>query len=290
MSELPKVAGQSVPGQPGDLARLEACSPGTESGACVFPEPRTRPYEMDAASISQSNRRAGEECPPEWWDLSEAPGRRLSRTVRGHRCDSQRVPSRDHEEETQPMALSQSALSELLDAIRAGGSVDVMREAMTFVLQELIELEAGQAIGADRCERTDERTIHRNGSRGRLLSTKAGDVELRIPKFRAARSSRRSSSRGGGSTGPSGRSSWRPTSTAFPGARSTISWPPWASMPGSARARSRGSAPSSTRSWRPSATARWLTRSSRTCSSTRRTSRPTRVPRSCPRRSSSPRG
>ena len=82
------------------------------------------------------------------------------------------------------MALSQSALSELLDAIRAGGSLDVMREAMTFVLQELIELEAAQAIGADRYERTDERTTHRNGSRGRLLSTKAGDVELRIPKLR----------------------------------------------------------------------------------------------------------
>jgi putative transposase len=83
------------------------------------------------------------------------------------------------------MALSQSALSELLDAVRAGGSVDVMREAMTLVLQELIELEADQAIGAARYERTDERTTHRNGSRSRLLSTKAGDVELRIPKLRS---------------------------------------------------------------------------------------------------------
>ncbi len=82
------------------------------------------------------------------------------------------------------MALSQSALSELLDAIRAGGSEDVLREAMTLVLQELIELEAAQAIGAARYERTDERTTHRNGSRSRLLSTKAGDVELRIPKLR----------------------------------------------------------------------------------------------------------
>ncbi|MDA8203668.1 MAG: IS256 family transposase [Chloroflexi bacterium] len=82
------------------------------------------------------------------------------------------------------MALSQSALSELLDAIRAGGSVDVMREAMTLVLQELIELEAARAIGAGRYERTDERTTHRNGSRSRLLSTKAGDLDLRIPKFR----------------------------------------------------------------------------------------------------------
>jgi len=83
------------------------------------------------------------------------------------------------------MALSQSALSELLDAIRAGGSVDVMRDAMTLVLQELIELEAAQTIGAARYERTDERTTHRNGSRSRLLSTKAGDVELRIPKLRS---------------------------------------------------------------------------------------------------------
>ena len=43
------------------------------------------------------------------------------------------------------MALSQSALSELLGAIRAGGSDDVLREAMTLVLQELIELEAARS-------------------------------------------------------------------------------------------------------------------------------------------------
>jgi putative transposase len=83
------------------------------------------------------------------------------------------------------MALSQSALSELLDAIRAGGSEDVLRDALRHVLQELIELEAAQAIGAARYERTETRTTHRNGSRTRLLSTKAGDVELHIPKFRA---------------------------------------------------------------------------------------------------------
>lgn len=82
------------------------------------------------------------------------------------------------------MALSQSALSELLDAIRAGDGTDVLRDAITLVLQELIELEAAQAIGAARYERTDERTTQRNGSRTRLLSTKAGDVDLHIPKFR----------------------------------------------------------------------------------------------------------
>ena len=82
------------------------------------------------------------------------------------------------------MALNQSALMELLDALRAGGDIDFMRDAMQLVLQELIELEATQVIGAARYERADGRTTHRNGSRSRLLSTKAGDVELAIPKLR----------------------------------------------------------------------------------------------------------
>jgi len=82
------------------------------------------------------------------------------------------------------MALSQSALSELLEAIRAGDGTDTLREAMRLVLQELIELEASQVIGAARYERSEDRMTHRNGSRSRLLSTKAGDVELHIPKLR----------------------------------------------------------------------------------------------------------
>ena len=82
------------------------------------------------------------------------------------------------------MTLSQSALSELLDAVRAGDGTDVLREAMRLVLQELIEAEASETIGAARYERSEDRTTHRNGSRTRLLSTKAGDVQLHIPKLR----------------------------------------------------------------------------------------------------------
>jgi Transposase, Mutator family len=82
------------------------------------------------------------------------------------------------------MALSKSALSDLLDALRAGGDLDVVREALALVLQALIEAEAAQVIGADRYQRAETRTTYRNGSRSRLLSTKAGDVELRIPKLR----------------------------------------------------------------------------------------------------------
>jgi putative transposase len=82
------------------------------------------------------------------------------------------------------MALDQSALSELLDALRAGGDLDLVRSGLQLVLQALIELEATQAIGAAPYERRPERTTHRNGHRARLLSTKAGDLELRIPKLR----------------------------------------------------------------------------------------------------------
>jgi putative transposase len=55
---------------------------------------------------------------------------------------------------------------------------------MRLVLRALIDLEAEQVIGAGRCERADTRTTHRHGSRHRLLSTKAGDVDLSIPKLR----------------------------------------------------------------------------------------------------------
>ncbi len=83
------------------------------------------------------------------------------------------------------MALDQSALTDLLDTLRSGGDLDFMREAMQLVLQALIDLEADERIGAARYERSDARTTHRNGSRSRLLSTKAGDVALAIPKLRS---------------------------------------------------------------------------------------------------------
>jgi putative transposase len=73
---------------------------------------------------------------------------------------------------------------ELLDALRAGGDVDLIRECVERALQALIEAEATAVIGAGPHERTEERENYRNGHRPRLLSTKAGDVELKIPKLR----------------------------------------------------------------------------------------------------------
>jgi transposase-like protein len=82
------------------------------------------------------------------------------------------------------MALSQSVASELLEAFRAGEGVDLIRESVRLVMQDLIEVDAAEQIGAGRYERTDTRTTQRNGSRPKLISTQAGDVELAIPKLR----------------------------------------------------------------------------------------------------------
>jgi putative transposase len=82
------------------------------------------------------------------------------------------------------MALSQSAVSELLDAFRAGDGVDLIRESVELMLQALVDLEATHEIGAAPYERTESRTNERNGSRPRLLATQAGDIELAIPKLR----------------------------------------------------------------------------------------------------------
>ena len=82
------------------------------------------------------------------------------------------------------MTLSDIATAQLWESFRAGGGAGLVREAVELVLQELIEAEAAEAIGAGRYERTDARVTERNGHRPRLLATQAGDVELKIPKLR----------------------------------------------------------------------------------------------------------
>lgn len=83
------------------------------------------------------------------------------------------------------MALSESALSEPLDALTDRDlGVDLLRELAQYLAQELIEVQAIQAIGAARFERSDGRVTERNGHRDRILTTKAGDLELAKPEMR----------------------------------------------------------------------------------------------------------
>jgi putative transposase len=83
------------------------------------------------------------------------------------------------------MALDQFALLELLEALKVADADDVVRRVVESVFQALIDAEATTRIGAAPHERTPARVTHRNGYRDRLVSTAAGDVELRIPKLRA---------------------------------------------------------------------------------------------------------
>ena len=82
------------------------------------------------------------------------------------------------------MALTESDLSDLLAALRAGEFTDTIRSSLEWILQQLIEAEATTVIGARPHERSETRTAQRNGHRPRLLATPAGDVELQIPKLR----------------------------------------------------------------------------------------------------------
>ena len=82
------------------------------------------------------------------------------------------------------MALSESALSELRAAIDVGQGGDLIRQLAEWTMQQLVEAEAADKIGAGRYERTVGRTTERNGHRPRVLSTKAGDLALKIPKLR----------------------------------------------------------------------------------------------------------
>jgi len=61
---------------------------------------------------------------------------------------------------------------------------DFLREAVQVLCQALMELEVSRKVGAERYERSDQRTTYRNGYRTREWETRVGPVSLRIPKLR----------------------------------------------------------------------------------------------------------
>jgi len=63
--------------------------------------------------------------------------------------------------------------------------LDFLRESLMWVVQQLMEAEVSELIGAERGERApEERLTHRNGYRPRRWDTRAGELELAIPKLR----------------------------------------------------------------------------------------------------------
>ena len=63
--------------------------------------------------------------------------------------------------------------------------LDFLRESLSWVVQQLMEAEVSELVGAARGERApEERLTHRNGYRARAWATRAGEIELAIPKLR----------------------------------------------------------------------------------------------------------
>jgi putative transposase len=61
---------------------------------------------------------------------------------------------------------------------------DVLRELLSMFIQTLMGAEADALCGAGYCERSGERTNHRNGYRHREFDTRAGTLDVAIPKLR----------------------------------------------------------------------------------------------------------
>lgn len=75
-----------------------------------------------------------------------------------------------------------------LDIIRkhAGeADIDFLRETLQVVLYAVMDADVSQQIGAGLHEHTPDRSAYRNGYRPRRWDTRAGTIDLRIPKLRA---------------------------------------------------------------------------------------------------------
>ena len=73
---------------------------------------------------------------------------------------------------------------EVVSYLLEGEGLDFLRESLTWVVQQLMEAEVSELVGATRGERSEERLTHRNGYRARRWDTRAGEIELAIPKIR----------------------------------------------------------------------------------------------------------
>src|SRR4029077_16936747 len=75
----------------------------------------------------------------------------------------------------------------LVDVLRKAGveQADFLREGVRVLAQELMELEVAEQLGAERHERTPERSGYRNGYRERPWDTRVGTIELQVPRVRA---------------------------------------------------------------------------------------------------------
>src|SRR3982750_3788399 len=76
-------------------------------------------------------------------------------------------------------------IEEVVRKVLRDEHADVIRESVKTIAREIMEAAVAELIGAELGERRPEdRATHRNGYRAREWQTRAGTVELQIPKIR----------------------------------------------------------------------------------------------------------
>jgi putative transposase len=75
---------------------------------------------------------------------------------------------------------------DLMELLRKAetGDTDFLRDGIRLLAQQLMEAEVSQLTGADRGERSPDRVTYRNGYRPRAWDTRAGSIELAVPRLR----------------------------------------------------------------------------------------------------------
>ncbi|CAH2399682.1 hypothetical protein MES4922_220007 [Mesorhizobium ventifaucium] len=106
-----------------------------------------------------------------------------------------------------------------------------LHEVIRAVMQEVLEAEMDEALGASKGERTPDRLGYRSGYCGRTLVTRVGKLELRVPQDRPAASPPSCSSVTSVRSGPWWRRLRRCMCRAFRPARSRRSRKSCAAMP-----------------------------------------------------------
>ena len=82
------------------------------------------------------------------------------------------------------MAKGKMDLSAFVGKLLEEQDGDTLREGIRVLSQALMESEVSGLIGAERYERSGERSSYRNGYRLRSWDTRVGTIELAIPKIR----------------------------------------------------------------------------------------------------------
>ena len=73
---------------------------------------------------------------------------------------------------------------EVVAELMSDEHADFVRESLRWMVGQLMEVEVSGLVGAELGERSKDRATHRNGYRSRRWDTRAGEIELQIPKLR----------------------------------------------------------------------------------------------------------